>query len=398
MIHFSCPHCRAALSAPAERAGRRSTCPSCKQRVQVPGGPPAAVLLAPGEGPASPPPVATWVPEGRRPEVCAASPAVPAAGPARPGRRRTRVVLAALVLACLVALAILAFRIWTSREPVEAGPAVASQDGGGGTSAPDSGKAAPAGEDEPVPTPVLSLSVNGTRKVEHFQSWPLLVHVRLHHPRAFDEAMTVAPMLLAAPQGSWSTAIQLEVKDGGRKAAAWPWHLDRTPKGSHSLDVNTPAGLDLWLAPEETAQIPESDYELTAVLDTTVSVAPGAWKGKTSSEVVSIRLRKEPASLSGVQQEQKYLLLANFDVLRGQIKQAFAHVDQLLAKQPKSIGGLSFKADLLTVTDRLEEALKVNGQAIDAVFAKYPKLREPPHDLLRKRRALFNALARDKRK
>src|SRR5688572_33380800 len=52
MIRFSCPTCSKSLKAPDEKAGAKSACPYCGQRVQVP--PPVRNRIAPpvheGEG------------------------------------------------------------------------------------------------------------------------------------------------------------------------------------------------------------------------------------------------------------------------------------------------------------------------------------------------------------
>jgi len=47
MMRFACPHCKASVSAPEEKAGARVYCPRCRQPFQVPapGGPGASIRL-----------------------------------------------------------------------------------------------------------------------------------------------------------------------------------------------------------------------------------------------------------------------------------------------------------------------------------------------------------------
>ena len=238
--------------------------------------------------------------------------------------------------------------------------------------------------------PVFSLSVNRAASVDLFQGWPLLVQAELLHPRAFDAAPGVVPLRLAAPEGPWTNAVHLEVRIDGKEPAPWPFHLGTDPKGPLALDAQTAGAVVWWLSPEETARLPEGDYQVTGVLDTTAASAADVWKGTARSNTASVRVRKEPSPLSPSQQEDKFLLLADQDMFRGDAKQALARIEELLAKQPASIGGLGLKADVLAASGRTPEALQSYQEAITAFYKKYPKAPEGPEGLLTKYHALLN--------
>jgi tetratricopeptide (TPR) repeat protein len=245
---------------------------------------------------------------------------------------------------------------------------------------------------------VLSVAVNGGGRPRAYRGWPLLVRARLLHPNAYARDGKVEPLVLAAAAGPWSAAVRLEVHDQRGEALRWPFHLVAQGAPALALDAQTGGDLTWYLAPEETAALPAGDCTLVARLDTRDSAAPGGWKGARSSETVRLAVGEGPAALSPEQEATKYVLLAEYARLRGDPKQALAHVEDLLSKQPGSIAGLTVKADLLADTGRHLEALAACNKAIDAFHARYPKSREPPHGLLLRRRALFAQVSRDRPK
>lgn len=47
MIRFACPRCKSVFSAPDRKAGAKTTCPKCQQRMQIPSPPKTKTILAP---------------------------------------------------------------------------------------------------------------------------------------------------------------------------------------------------------------------------------------------------------------------------------------------------------------------------------------------------------------
>lgn len=100
MMRFPCPHCKASVSAPEEKAGARVYCPRCREPFQVPGGPKrSGVLPAPPlptvppvqpDPPVSEPPPAPPVPPTQAslpaPTPLPSPPSQAAPGPPRPAR------------------------------------------------------------------------------------------------------------------------------------------------------------------------------------------------------------------------------------------------------------------------------------------------------------------------
>jgi hypothetical protein len=243
------------------------------------------------------------------------------------------------------------------------------------------------------PRPLFTLSGNAQGTVRLFQGWPLLVQGRLRHPQAFVRDARIDPMVLGAPEGPWSGSVRLEVRDAKGKVVTWPLHLATIAKPSLALDNRMAASLTWWLSPEETAALPLGEYELTGILDTTAARAADAWKGTSRSRPVHIDLAAEPKDLDTSEEEDKYVLLSQLAKLRGDAKQALAHVEALLTRQPKNLAGLEHKGDLLAAAGQTEAALRNYDAAITAYLGqrRLPEQPppEPPAELLRKHREVL---------
>jgi hypothetical protein len=207
----------------------------------------------------------------------------------------------------------------------------------------------------------------------------------------------VEPLKLTLKEGTWADAVSLEVKNEKGEALRWPFHLAPAGAETLALDAETTGALDWWLTAEETAQIAEGTYKVVGVLDTRAAAAEGAWKGIVRSPSVAVRINKEPASPGVQQQEEKYLLLANLAHLRGDARQATARIDELLAKQPRSLAGLAFKVELLADAGKTEAALELVELAIGTFFSKYPDAQEPPFELLHTQQLLEEKLRQQNR-
>jgi hypothetical protein len=256
------------------------------------------------------------------------------------------------------------------------------------TAPPSAASAAPAPAQPAPPGPEIDLAVNGSRQPDVVAGFPLLLIAEVLHP-ALGEA-SAAPITLASAQGSWTGWLHLEVHDSRGGIVNWPVQSVTSSPGALTLDRDTYGQAGWTLAPERTATLPEGTYRLSIVLDTTS--APDGWKGQATSPPAVVHIRNAPASLSAAQEEQKYLLLANYHGLSGSDQQAAADLDALLSRQPKSVGALALKGDLLTASGKFADAL----DAYDAALAMTPRAHgkggEPPVDLLRRRRAALNAV------
>ncbi len=242
--------------------------------------------------------------------------------------------------------------------------------------------------------PSLSLSINAPANGQVFRGWPMLIRLELWHPRIGNSK--AAPLILAAKDGPWSGAVTLQVTGAGGKAETWPIHLATTAGKSLTLAATRGGELIWWLAPEQTAKIPEGEFRLLATLDTTRSSTKDAWKGKTASEPLAIQILPLPAAMTPEQQLAGMFLTANYHLIRKDASRALQAIDDVLKRQPANIRGLAFKADLLAAAGKPKEALTHYQQAIDAYRKTHPRAKEPPVFLLDKQKALLDKLILDK--
>jgi len=110
MIQFQCPHCGQKMQVDDAHAGRRGTCPGCKQVVEIPGlaapQPPAG--SAPGAAPGSPGPAEPGRPPPPSGPAAEAPPTGGAAGAGGGKKRTSGLSIAALICGLLGCLGITA--------------------------------------------------------------------------------------------------------------------------------------------------------------------------------------------------------------------------------------------------------------------------------------------------
>jgi hypothetical protein len=304
----------------------------------------------------------------------------------------------AVVLAGLAALAVLAGAVAVvsnsrpggtggtipSPEPPQSAPPMAN--------AVEPAATAPGWEEEET-SPTLSIFVNGSGRADIFPNWPLLVRVRLHHPRTLDK--DAEPIVLAAKDGAWSNAVRIEVRSARGELQSWPLHLATAAPATLTLDRMHGGELVWWLSPQEVAELPKGDYTFAAKLDTTESSAANAWKGIAAGEQVNIRIGAEPVTWTTEQVSMKHQLLASYHLLRNAPREARAVLDELLRKQPDNISALGFQADVLAADGKSVEALKLYDRALEVFERKHPDIPEPPAALLKMRHALMDRLLRE---
>jgi hypothetical protein len=277
--------------------------------------------------------------------------------------------------------------------------------------------------------PVLSVSVNGRPdELRAFHGWPLIVRAGLFHPRLYGLSANqlimafynVAPsdrpgkdfdiLTIHAKDGTWSGAARLEVKTPQGQIVNWPFHLTAAPPGDLQLNPTSWGRLVWLLGPEETGRIPAGRYELTVMLDNMAWPAPDAvkpappgplnpfgyplashdWKGAIRSAPIVVHIDAEPSALPADAEEDKHLLLAEAAQEAKDPKQAEARIDELLARQPKSVDGLTWKGDLLAAAGKTDEAFDAYDRAVNAYVERNPDAAEPPVLLLRKRHEMMS--------
>jgi len=239
--------------------------------------------------------------------------------------------------------------------------------------------------------PRLGLMVNQLSEVDTYPGWPILVELRVWHPRLYREEAKAEIMTIASSGESWAEAISLSVRTSSGKAVKVPLRLVTPREAALTLDDQKTGILGWWLAGEDTAKLTEGDYMLAATLDTESVKKPGVWRGKVDSKTVVFHLKKEPSPLTDEQAEEKLLLLAACAQALGEGDKAKGYVDTLLAAHPESLQGLALKAEQLEAEDDKAGALKTYEKALAIFHRKYPDA-EPPDELWKAHRRLLSDL------
>jgi hypothetical protein len=241
----------------------------------------------------------------------------------------------------------------------------------------------PGQSSQSTPAPIFSVSANGMTSAQAYQGWALLLDAELSHPNLYSTSTLVTPLLINPQNGSWANTIQLVVTDTSGATRNWPIQLATTPSGSLGLDATSVGRLAWVVAPSDTAAIAPGTYSVNGILNTTASAGVTGWNGTQNSNPVSIQVASAPASQTAQQQEQQFEMLASYHRLVGEASQALVDVNNLLAQQPTSVGGLALQGDLLDQMGQTANALASYDQAFGAFYAANPGvLPEAPEGLL----------------
>ncbi len=226
---------------------------------------------------------------------------------------------------------------------------------------------------------VLSPSVFGGSPL--YRSWPLVLDVTLWRESP-EEGETAPPALtLKAKQGAWCEALLVTLKDAGGAAVKWPLHLVKQDAAELSLGSDDSATAEWWLAPEETQTLAEGDYTVTVAFDPQKVDGLPTDAAAPRSDVWPVRVAKEPAPLTAQLTTEKLFRQAWFCLARGDLGNAAAMIDKLMAADPASIHGRQVKAMLLARQGKPLEALFQIDEAMDLYGRKYPHAC-PPDALL----------------
>jgi MBG domain (YGX type) len=242
-----------------------------------------------------------------------------------------------------------------------------------------------------ISTPELSLSANHSFAPTISQGWPIVFEMEVYTPGVAQGNGNAVPITLNLPSGSWADGVQLTVTDSSGNAQAWPMNLVYHPTGTDgSIVLNTGVeGRLAWtVASTNTAAIAAGTYQAVALFNATSTTAPGAFNGTVASNSVTITVGPEPSPLPVNSQEDKYTLLATYDLLQGNQTQAMTDLNTLLVNQPNSISGMTSMGDLLKLQGQPAAALQKYDQAVATFFATYPTAPEPPAGLIDRQASL----------
>jgi hypothetical protein len=233
-----------------------------------------------------------------------------------------------------------------------------------------------------VPPPTFALYANEVNAAKLVRGQPLLLSLVLAHPD--PTAPKVDPVVIAAAGAKWTDAIRIEVLDAKQKPQTWPLHaLVDQAEPTLRLDDKQRGFLAWRLSVDEASAIAPGTYQVVAHIDTTGAKAAGAWLG-TRTSTVTVQVG---AAATATDRSATALLLAREAAWGGDAKQARAHVDALLAKEPTHIDGLTAAGDLASAAGNVDEALDFYNRALTAVAKKSPRTHEPPRELIRRRNA-----------
>jgi hypothetical protein len=242
-----------------------------------------------------------------------------------------------------------------------------------------------------APAPELCLSVNHSFSPTISQGWPIVFELSVYTPDVAQRNGNAVPITLNLPSGSWADGVQLAVIDSSGNTQTWLANLVYHPTGSDSSIVLNAGieGMLAWtVAPSNTSSIAAGTYQAVALLNATSTTAPGAFKGSVTSNPVTIVVGPEPSQLPANLQEDKYTLLATYDLLQGNQTQAMTDLNTLLTNQPNSIVGMTSMGDLLNLQGQSTAALQQYDQAVATFVAAFPTAPEPPIGLIDRQASL----------
>lgn len=186
----------------------------------------------------------------------------------------------------------------------------------------------------PSSNPSIAASVNGSRQVQVGRGTPLLVSAVIQHSRQY--AADAALLDVSHGDAGWTSAVQLAVVDSQGQPVSWM--IQVTPSTEPTLHLDGSAiGIVSWrIAPEDTTNIANGVYQLTAILDNTDLPVDG-WQGSVASVAVSITINDPPATLSLLDDADQAQLFASYYVLAGDLAKSLAALDDLFTRQPDQI-------------------------------------------------------------
>ena len=230
-----------------------------------------------------------------------------------------------------------------------------------------------------APAPELTLSTNNAFAPTVSQGWPIVLELHVNHPDQFLPNANVDPVVLSTSKASWTDAVQITVQDASGTAHSWPFVLVPLPTGtppSATLGSGVVARLFWTLSPSNSQSLPPGVYQVVATLDTTTTAAAGSFSGTVQTSA-SITIAPEPSPLPAAQEEDKFTILAAYDLLQGNDSQALADAHTLLTNQPNNSDAMLLQGDVLMAQGQLQLAIAAYEQADSVFAASFPNSIEP---------------------
>ena len=236
------------------------------------------------------------------------------------------------------------------------------------------------------PPIIVGVSINASGPAEVYQGWPLLVSVIIMNENAYQSNIPVS----LAP--AWKNSLHFVVRNAEGNIVSWPFHLVPTANENIVLDSIIYARVGFWLEPNETDQIAQGQYELTAILDSSAYPGLGSNVLSTRSGKLEVSFSNEPGSLTLGQKTDKDILLANLNILKGDNPKALEYLSGILGYNPADLRALSLIGYVLESEGDYGGALYAYSKGLEIVYEANPEPVEPPLELLKAQKSLYYKL------
>jgi hypothetical protein len=230
-----------------------------------------------------------------------------------------------------------------------------------------------------APAPELTLSANNLFAPTVSQGWPIVLELQVNHPDQFLPNANVDPVMLSTSTASWTDAVQITVQDASGTAHSWPFVLVPLPAGTQSsatLSSGVVARLFWTLSPSNSQSLTPGIYQVAATLDTTTTALAGSFNGRVQTSA-SVTIAPEPSPLPAAVEEDKFTILAAYDLLQGNDSLALGDANTLLTNQPNNSDAMLLQGDLLMAQGQVQPAIAAYEQANSVFAASFPNSIEP---------------------
>lgn len=248
--------------------------------------------------------------------------------------------------------------------------------------------------DPESPPPAITLSLNCLDEGVVFPGAPILVEAIFSPPDGRDSKTEVT---LSNSGNAWGEMVSLEIRNAqGEAVPGVSFQSLSATEQSITLNSEVLGAMAWCIVSESGATLPPGEYSVVAVLDSTTT--GGGWIGKTKSAPATLTVKSSAAQLSADEARLVALGDVRIKTYVGDHESALAAADAFLAIHPKDGLLLEERADILVRMERFADALSAYDVALHNVKPQEESLlREPPHQLLRKRDLAAEAARAEKR-
>lgn len=239
--------------------------------------------------------------------------------------------------------------------------------------------------------PELSISANGSRDLDLYAGWPLIVRGTVLHSLHLARYGDQPPLKIAPAGMAWVDAVQFNVTSDSGQGAAWNLNLVGAPPDPVLTLPNHSYVMATWqMSADAVSGLTPGTYRLTASLQIKGS---DGWNGSVQSLPVTIRVGPEPTSLTPAQQARKAKLAAEYAFNMQDANGAISAVGQWLKQQPGSIAAMGSSAVLAESSGLTALAFFQASDALDAFVQQNPDAVEMPDSLLELYQRLLTEMA-----